>query len=101
MNIAKGFSTNYSILTQVLYAIENINDINMVLVTSTSYDRVEWFKYNEKPTKHQKDYLTNYDINYHEYSYAQSSYSKNRRREAHNVNEELYNGNVFTENLCV
>lgn len=100
VNIAKGSSTNYSIFAQVLYAIENIDDIDMILVTSTSYDRVEWFKHNENPTKHQKEYLTNYDINYHEYPpYMPTSYSEKIEGEQHIMSKDLYNGNVFTENL--
>ena len=100
VNIAKGSSTNYSIFAQVLYAIENIDDIDMILVTSTSYDRVEWFKHNENPTKHQKEYLTNYDINYHEYPpYMPNSYTEKIEGEQHIMSEDLYNGNVFTENL--
>ena len=91
VNIAKGSSTNYSIFAQVLYAIENIDDIDMILVTSTSYDRVEWFKHNENPTKHQKEYLTNYDINYHEYPpYMPNSYTEKIEGEQHIMSEDLY-----------
>ena len=100
VNIAKGSSTNYSIFAQVLYAIEHIDDIDLVLITSTSHDRIEWFKHNENPTKHHKDYLTNFDINYHEYPpYMPKSYLTLPEGEQHIMSEELYNGNVLTENL--
>lgn len=100
INIAKGSSTNYSIFLQVLYAIENIKDIDMVLVTNTSYDRVEWFTHNEAETSSYSEYLTNFDINYHQYPpYKQYSYSEKPEGEKHIMDESKYNGNVFTENL--
>lgn len=99
VNISKGSSTNYSIFLQVLYAIEHINDIGMVLVTNTSYDRVEWFAHDSHNISSFE--LSNFDINYHEYPpYMPGSYMPQTDGEHHIMHgSSRYNGKVFTENL--
>lgn len=97
VNIAKGSSTNYSIFLQVLYAIEHINDIGMILVTNTSYDRVEWFAHDAVTNN---KFPTNFDINYHQYPpYHLRSYSPQAKGEQHIMSKNMYNGTIFTENL--
>lgn len=99
VNIAKGSSTNYSIFLQVLYAIEHISDIEMVLVTNTSYDRVEWFAHDAHNNGRRE--LSNFDINYHEYPpYMPTSYVAQLEGEPHIMQDSSqYTGKVFTENL--
>ena len=98
VNIAKGSSTNYSIFLQVLYAIEHINDIEMILVTNTSYDRVEWFAHDAVTNN---KFPTNFDINYHQYPpYHPGSYMPQADGETHIMHDSSrYNGKIFTENL--
>lgn len=98
VNLAKGSSTNYSIHLQVLYMIDHIDDVSMVLVTNTSYDRIEWFPTNYEPLATE---LTNFDVNYHQYPpYQQGSYSGKIDGEPHPMeDDDRYNGNMFTENL--
>ena len=44
INLAKGSSTNFSIYLQAKYAVENLADkTDLVIVSHTSYDRVDWF----------------------------------------------------------
>lgn len=97
VNIAKGSSTNYSIFLQVLYAIEHIDNIGLILITNTSYDRIEWFKNN---TTARTYFPTNFDVNYHEYPpYKPGSYGPKINGEEHFMDKNKYNGIMFTENL--
>lgn len=63
-NFARGSSSNFSIMLQVKYAIENVKNIDFVCIGVTSYDRTEWFKDDSK-YPHYTTSLT--DVNYHEY----------------------------------
>jgi hypothetical protein len=102
VNFAKGSSTNLSIYLQAKYAVEKIaSKDDIVLVSNTSYDRVEWFPVNYKPPTRRD--ISNVDVNYHQYPpYGLNSYL------AGNVNLQLpnpmaddpeYDGKMFTENL--
>lgn len=99
VNIAKGSSTNYSIFLQVLYAIEHIDNIDMMLITNTSYDRVEWFAQDAHNVPGPE--ISNFDINYHEYPpYMPGSYMPQNDGESHIMHDSnRYKGKVFTENL--
>ena len=44
ISLAKGSSSNFSIYLQAKYAVEKIKDVDLVIVSVTSYDRTEWFK---------------------------------------------------------
>ena len=99
VNLAKGSSTNYSIMLQALYAIDNIKDISLVLLTNTSYDRIEWFPaagYTPVGVD-----LSNLDVNYHQYPpYHPGSYGPRIDGEPHPmIDDKFYKGGMFTENL--
>ena len=63
-NFARGSSSNFSILLQVKYAIEHVEDIDFMCIGVTSYDRTEWFSENSEYEHYDID-LT--DVNYHQY----------------------------------
>jgi len=92
-NLAKGSSTNLSIFLQAKYAIEKL-DTDLVLVSPTSYDRVEWFPIDyEFPDKE----LSLTDVNYHEYPpYGPGTYMQQLPNPMNGDNE--YTGAMFTEN---
>ena len=49
VNLAKGSSTNLSIYLQAKYVVDNLTDkTEIVLVSNTSYDRVNWFPLDHK-----------------------------------------------------
>lgn len=93
INLAKGSSTNLSIFLQAKYAIEKL-DTDLVLVSPTSYDRVEWFPLDyEFPDRE----LSLTDVNYHEYPpYGSGTYMQQLPNPMNNDKE--YTGSMFTEN---
>jgi len=100
INLAKGSSTNLSIFLQVKYAVEKLAAPgDLVMVSNTSYDRVEWFPLDHSFKEHN---LTNTDVNYHQYSpYGPNSYSDGKKSiQLQNPmeNDPDYDGNMFTEN---
>jgi hypothetical protein len=100
INLAKGSSTNLSIYLQAKYAVDNYADsAGLVIVTCTSYDRVEWFPWDYTTPKRE---YTNADVNYHEYPpYLQGSYgiSGHMGEDHPMVDDDRYTGKMFTENL--
>jgi len=96
INLAKGSSTNLSIFLQAKYAVEKLKDkTDLVLVSNTSYDRIEWFPWDHTPGNND---LKNEHVNYHEYPpYSTMSY--------HQVidhpldSDKDYKGKMFTENI--
>jgi hypothetical protein len=95
INFAKGSSTNLSIYLQAKYVVDKLADkAEIVLVSNTSYDRVNWFPIDYKFTKSE---ITNADVNYHEYPpYGKDSYLQLLE---HPMKDDLeYNGKMFTEN---
>jgi len=79
LNFAKGSSTNYSIFLQAKYAIENIKDIDLLIISDTCPHRVNFFKGKEQLRRSQDMWthppLTNLDVNYHEYPpYGEGTY---------------------------
>jgi hypothetical protein len=100
INLAKGSSTHLSIYLQAKYAVDNYADsAGLVIVTCTSYDRVEWFPWDY--THPGRDY-TNADVNYHEYPpYMPGSYavSEHDGQPHPMIDDEMYTGKMFTENL--
>lgn len=93
INLAKGSSTNLSIFLQVKYAIENIKDIDLVIVGTTSFNRIEWFPEGV-------DLLTpldNTNVNYHQYPpYGEETYQTLLDNPM--KNDIRYKGEMFTEN---
>jgi hypothetical protein len=94
LNFAKGSSSNFSILLQVKYAIENVKDIDFLCVGMTCNYRTEWFK---------DDYdfdneIKNTDVNYHEYPpYGKDT--NNVLLDKHPMQDDPnYKGGMFTEN---
>lgn len=96
INLAKGSSTNFSIYLQVKHVVENLlNDIDLVIVSHTSYDRVDWFPLDHKFTSNE---ITNADVNYHQYPpYGESTYHVQIDHPM--KNNPKYNGSMYTENL--
>lgn len=63
-NLAKGSSSNFSIMLQVKHILANNSEIDFVCVSATSYNRTEWMP----DTCTDLDTpLTNFDVNYHQY----------------------------------
>lgn len=94
VNFAKGSSTNFSILLQVKYAIENVKDIDLLCLSVTSYNRVDWFPDNgELPNADIK--LT--DVNYHQYPpFGKDTYQYLIENPL--SKDPNYIGKMFTEN---
>lgn len=93
INLAKGSSSNFSIYLQVKYAIENIKDIDLLFIGTTSYTRTEWFPDGSNINNE----IKNTDVNYHQYP----PYSKNTYHQILNhpmINDPNYNGVMLTEN---
>lgn len=100
VNLAKGSSTHLSIFLQAKYVVDNFADsAGLVIVTNTSYDRIEWFPWDyDNPARE----LTNTDVNYHEYPpYMKGSYVvEDFNGCPHPLIEDVrYEGKMFTENL--
>jgi hypothetical protein len=94
INFAKGGSTNLSIYLQAKYVVDNLADkAKIVLVGSTSYDRVNWFPLDYTPDKFE---ITNADVNYHECPpYGKDSYLQlldNPMKD-----DPKYNGKMFAD----
>ena len=92
-NYAKGSSTNFSILLQVKYALENVKNIDLICIGVTSYNRVDWFP--EKVNVPNPIKLTN--VNYHQYPpYGKDTYAyllENPMKD-----DSKYTGEMLTEN---
>jgi hypothetical protein len=102
VNFAKGSSTNLSIYLQAKYVVEKIaSKDDIVLVSNTSYDRVEWFPVDhEFPARN----ISNVDVNYHQYPpYGFNSYHAGDvvvQLPNPMADDPEYNGKMFTENLA-
>jgi hypothetical protein len=101
INLAKGSSTNMSIYLQAKYAVDRLaGRDDIVLVSNTSYDRVEWFPFNSEPRNDRE--LTNADVNYHQYPpYGVNSYHvDNQSVQLPNPMQDdpNYRGTMYTEN---
>lgn len=96
VNLAKGSSTNLSIYLQVEYAVKNIaTSDDIVIVSHTSYDRVDWFPWDDDS----KNQITNADVNYHQYP-PYGEYTYHQILENHPMSfDSGYNGRMFTENF--
>jgi hypothetical protein len=93
INLAKGSSTNLSIFLQARYAVENL-DTDLVIVSPTSYDRVEWFPLDYEFRDRE---LSLQDVNYHEYPpYGVGTYMQQLPNPL--ANDPEYTGAMFTEN---
>jgi hypothetical protein len=99
-NLAKGSSTNFSIYLQAKYVAEKIaNADDLVIVSNTSYDRVEWF-----PLDHdfRRNEIENIDVNYHEYPpYWEGGYYVGNKPvvlENPMASDPNYTGAMLTEN---
>lgn len=95
INLAKGSSTNFSIYLQAKYAVDKLkNKTDLVLVSNTSYDRVNWFPIDYE---HKSAELTNANVNYHQYPpYGPASYIT--ILDSPMKDDPEYNGAMFTEN---
>jgi hypothetical protein len=96
LNLSKGSSTNLSIYLQVKYAIENFkDDIEYVIFSHTSYNRVDWFPVGFRPTRKE---ISLTDVNYHQYPpYGDYTYIT---KISHPMeNDPRYVGKMFTENI--
>jgi hypothetical protein len=94
INLAKGSSTNLSIYLQAKYVVDELADkAELVIVSPTSYNRVEWFPFDHT----QMGDLTNLDVNYHQYPpYGKDTYMT--LLDHPYKDDARYNGMMFTEN---
>ena len=102
INLAKGSSTNFSIYLQAKYAVDKLANFNdIVLVSNTSYDRVDWFPLDCKLNGNE---VSNTDVNYHEYPpYGINTYrveGQNIQLENPMKDDPEYRGHMFTENYA-
>lgn len=97
INLAKGSSTNFSIYLQAKYALEKYSsDIGLLLATTTTYDRLDWFPYDNDVQPE----ISNLDVNYHEYPpYHESSYMPECVEDHPMIDEVNYTGSMFTDNI--
>jgi hypothetical protein len=94
INFAKGSSTNFSILLQVKYALENVKDIDLLCLSVTSYNRVDWFPYD---TQLANPDIKLTDVNYHQYPpFGKDTYQYLLENPLQN--DPNYVGKMFTEN---
>ena len=95
INLAKGSSTNLSIYLQAKYVVDNLADnTEIVIVSNTSYDRVNWFPLDHTFTKHE---ITNADVNYHQYPpYGKDTYIQILENPL--KDDPNYTGKMFTDN---
>lgn len=95
LNLAKGSATHLNIYLQVKYAVQQFkNDINLLLIGTTSYDRIDWFP---SGYDHHGD-LSLTDVNYHQYPpYKDKSYQV--QLDSIVTQDKNYKGKMFTENL--
>lgn len=75
LNLAKGSCTNLGAFLQAKYAIQNFaNEIEYVIVNSTTYDRFDWFQSDTDFSTMSMD-INNTDCNYTDYMpYMEKSY---------------------------
>jgi hypothetical protein len=95
INLAKGSSTNLSIYLQAKHVVDDLLDkTEYVIVSHTSYDRVDWFPI-DVALPHE---LSNYDVNYHQYPpYGPNTYIT---QIDHPMKDDpKYKGTMFTENF--
>lgn len=93
VNLAKGSSSHFSIRLQALYAMEKFNDIELLILSNTSYNRTEWFATGTSSSTPVK----NESVNYHQYPpYGENSYIT---RIPHPMKDDPnYTGEMLTEN---
>lgn len=101
INLAKGSSTNFSIFLQAQYAVEKYsNTTDLVIISHTSYDRVDWFPMDYDFPRGE---ITLADVNYHQYPpYGEHTYhvkDKEIRLEHPLANDPDYTGAMYTDNL--
>lgn len=101
VNFAKGSSTNYSISLQADYAVENIKDIDLLIISDTCEHRINFFKYNEHLKRSinnwEAEEITNLDVNYHEYPpYGPGTYHQVLPHPY--IDNPEYRGTLNTEN---
>ena len=101
VNFAKGSSTNYSIALQADYAIENIKDIDLLIISDTCEHRTNFFKYKEHIKRAAGSWdnvqISNSDVNYHEYPpYGPGTYHQIIPHPY--INNPKYKGTLNTEN---
>lgn len=99
INLAKGSSTNFSIYFQVEYAVKNIKDIDLLIVSSTCFHRTEFFN---KKSHYSNDNtpISNTSINYHQYPpYGPNTYLPDQIIEHPMINNPDYKPTMYTENF--
>ena len=102
INFAKGSSTNYSIALQVDYVLDNIDDIDLLIVSQTCNHRINFFKEEEQLKRAGNTFfnkeITNLDVNYHEYPpYGEGTY--HQILDHPHKDDPNYTGNLNTENF--
>lgn len=101
INFGKGSSTNFSIYLQVKYAVENINDIELLIVAPTCHYRTEFFskdvQFGDVLVPENFD---NTSVNYHQYPpYGENTYIEGQILENPMGNDPRYKPILFTENF--
>lgn len=100
VNLAKGSSSNLSIFLQVKYAINNIDNIGLLIIAPTCHYRTEFFnkktQYGNVPIRE----IDNTCVNYHQYPpYGDGTYLPDQILKNPMENDPNYNPIIFTENF--
>jgi|APSaa5957512535_1039671.scaffolds.fasta_scaffold04280_13 hypothetical protein len=103
ISLAKGSSSNFSIYLQAKYVVEKLKDVELVILSVTSYDRTEWMKETLQNDEYFKKFelesgeLSNTNVNYHQYPpHGEASYSQ--ILPFYMEDDPTYTGEMFTEN---
>lgn len=97
--LARGSSSNYGVYLQAQYAANLENKPDVVIMSVTSYDRIEWLKDNVNPN-HVPLSMSLYNLNYHDYpphNYPQQHHEK--ELDFHLKDNPNYNPMIFTEQV--
>lgn len=69
IRLARGSASNYAIFLQGMYAADLPEKPHLIILSQTSYDRIEWFSENKPEHFYSKSFLGHslLNLNYHEY----------------------------------
>lgn len=99
INFAKGSSTNFSIYLQAKYAIETVQDIELLIIAPTCHYRTEFFNKSVQYDESKTPIIDNRCVNYHEYPpYGENTYLPGQVLENPMKDDENYNPVMYTEN---
>lgn len=98
INLAKGSSTNFSIYLQVEYALRKIKDIELLIVSSTCFNRTEFINKKTHYSENKPE-ICNEIVNYHEYPpFGENTYLPDQVLPHPLSLDSSYKPQMYTEN---